>query len=67
MTQETKEKIIRAAYLTLLADKRIVGEERKRLEEIAAALQISEGDLHDLVTKIASTSQYVGPTNKPRT
>ena len=52
MTQETKEKIIRAAYLTLLADKRIAGEERKRLEEIAAALQISEGDLHDLVTKI---------------
>jgi tellurite resistance protein len=42
MSRETKEKIIRAAYLTLLADKRIAGEERKRLKDIAAALQISE-------------------------
>ena len=49
MPQETKEKIIRAAYLTLLADKRVAGEERKRLDEIAAALQISEVDLDDLV------------------
>lgn len=57
MPQETKEKIIRAAYLTLLADKRVAGEERKRLDEIAAALQISEVDLDDLVTKIESTSQ----------
>jgi uncharacterized membrane protein YebE (DUF533 family) len=37
MTRDTKE-IIRAAYLTLLADKRIAGEERKRLKDIAAAL-----------------------------
>ena len=57
MPQETKEKIIRAAYLTLLADKRVAGEERKRLDEIAAALQISEVALDDLVTKIESTSQ----------
>jgi tellurite resistance protein len=57
MPQETKEKIIRAAYLTLLADKRVAGEERKRLDEIAAALQISEVDLDDLVTKIESRSQ----------
>lgn len=57
MPQETKEKIIRAAYLTLLADKLVAGEERKRLDEIAAALQISEVDLDDLVTKIESTSQ----------
>ena len=42
MSRETKEEIIRAAYLTLLADQRIAGEERKRLQEIAAALQISE-------------------------
>ncbi len=42
MSRETKEEIIRAAYLTLLADKRISGEERKKLRDIAAALQISE-------------------------
>jgi fructose-specific phosphotransferase system component IIB len=42
MSEETKEAIIRAAYLTLLADKRIAEEERKRLKDIAAALQISE-------------------------
>ncbi len=29
MSRETKEEIIRAAYLTLLADKRIATEERK--------------------------------------
>ena len=42
MSRETKEAIIRAAYLTLLADKRVAEEERKRLKGIAAALQISE-------------------------
>lgn len=42
MSLETKEAIIRAAYLTLLADKRVAEEERKRLKGIAEALQISE-------------------------
>ena len=42
MSEETKEKIIRAAYRTLLVDTRIAEEERKRLKDIAAALQISE-------------------------
>ena len=42
MSRETKEKIIRAAYLTLLADKHVAGEERKRLKEIAGALDIVE-------------------------
>lgn len=37
-----KEEIIRAAYLVLLADDRIAGEERKKLRDIAAALQVSE-------------------------
>ena len=32
MSEETKEEIIRAAYRTLLADKRIAEEERKRLK-----------------------------------
>lgn len=37
-----KEEVIRAAYLVLLADDRIAGEERKKLRDIAAALQIPE-------------------------
>jgi tellurite resistance protein len=39
---ESKEEIVRAAYLVLLADDRIAGEERKKLKDIAGALQISE-------------------------
>ncbi len=39
---DTKEEMVRAAYLVLLADDRIAGEERKKLKDIAAALQISE-------------------------
>jgi tellurite resistance protein len=42
LDQEAKEEIIRAAYLVLLADDRIAGEERKKLKDIAAALQIPE-------------------------
>ena len=42
MSPETKEEIVRAAYLVLLADDRIAGEERKKLKDIAAALQIPE-------------------------
>ena len=42
ISRETKEDIIRAVYRTLLVDKRIAEEERKRLKDIAAALQISE-------------------------
>jgi len=38
----TKEEMIRAAYLVLLADDRIAGEERKKLKDIAAALRIPE-------------------------
>ncbi len=39
---ETKEEIIRASYLVLLADDRIAGEERKKLQDIAAALRVPE-------------------------
>ena len=56
MSGATKEEIIRAAYLTLLADKRIAGEERERLKDIAAALQISEIDLDAIVKGIEPTS-----------
>jgi tellurite resistance protein len=42
LDQPTKEEMIRAAYLVLLADERIAGEERKKLRDLAAALQIPE-------------------------
>jgi uncharacterized membrane protein YebE (DUF533 family) len=42
LDRETKEEIVRAAYLVLLADDRIAGEERKKLQDIAAALRIPE-------------------------
>ena len=42
LDERTKEEMIRAAYLVLLADDRIAGEERKKLKDIAAALQVPE-------------------------
>lgn len=42
LDESSKEEIVRAAYLVLLADDRIAGEERKKLKDIAAALQIPE-------------------------
>jgi tellurite resistance protein len=42
LDQSIKEEMIRAAYLVLLADDRIAGEERKKLKDIAEALQIPE-------------------------
>ena len=42
LVRETKEEIIRAAYLTLLADDRIATEERKKLKDIAMALRVPE-------------------------
>lgn len=42
LDNDAKEEVIRAAYLVLLADERIAGEERKKLKDIAAALQIPE-------------------------
>ena len=56
MSPETKEEIIRAAYLTLLADKRITGEEREMLKDIAAALQISEIHFDAIVEGTGPTS-----------
>jgi hypothetical protein len=55
MSRETKKEIIRAAYLTLLADKRIAEEERARLKDIAAALQISEIHFDAIVKGTEST------------
>jgi tellurite resistance protein len=42
LDKATKEEIVRAAYLTLLADDRIAGEERKKFQDIAAALRFPE-------------------------
>ena len=42
LDMETKEEIIRAAYVILLADDQIAGEERKKLQDIAAALKVPE-------------------------
>ena len=50
---ETKEEMVRAAYLVLLADERIVGEERKKLKEISGALQISENHLGAILEDLA--------------
>ena len=49
MSAEVKEKIVRAAYLTLLADGRIAGEEFKTLKDIAAALGVSENDFQAIM------------------
>ena len=42
LDQGTKEEIVRSAYLVLLADNRIAGEERKKLQDISAVLRIPE-------------------------
>jgi len=42
LDRETKEEIIRGAYLTLIADGRIAAEERKKLKDIAMALRVPE-------------------------
>lgn len=42
LDKPAKEEIIRSAYLVLLADNRIAGEERKKLKDIAMALKVPE-------------------------
>ena len=49
MSAEVKQKIIRAAYLTLLVDGRVTGEEFKTLKDIAAALQVSEHQFQAII------------------
>lgn len=51
----TKEEIIRGAYLVLLADDNIAGEERKRLKDIAAALGISEIQFGAILEELSMT------------
>jgi tellurite resistance protein len=58
LDMDAKEEIIRAAYLVLLADEMIAGQERKKLQDLAAALQIPEihfgAILEDLAILLAS-------------
>jgi len=42
LDKKIKEEMIRAAYLVLLADDKIAGEERKKLQDLAAVLKIPE-------------------------
>jgi tellurite resistance protein len=49
LSAEVKEKIVRAAYLTLLADKRVAGDELKKLKDIAAALDVSERQFQAII------------------
>jgi len=44
LDKATKEEMIRAAYLVLLADDKIAGEERKKIKDLAAVLKIP--DIH---------------------
>jgi uncharacterized membrane protein YebE (DUF533 family) len=53
LDEPSKEEVIRAAYLVLLADDRIAGEERKKLKDIAAALQIPEIHLGAILEDLA--------------
>ena len=56
MSPALKEKIIRAACLTLLADKRVAGEEFKKLKDIAAALDVSERQFQAIMDDAESNS-----------
>ena len=56
MSGELKEEIVRAACLMLLADERVAGGERERLEDIAAALQISESLLDAILGRAEPAS-----------
>lgn len=52
MDQQTKETIIRAAYLTALANERISTEEAEKLKKMVAALQLSENHLEAILNSI---------------
>jgi uncharacterized membrane protein YebE (DUF533 family) len=49
MSSETKEEIVRAAYLALLADTRVAEPERKKLKDIATALRVTESELEAII------------------
>ena len=53
---ETKEEILRAAYLTLLSDKRVDERELRKVKDIAISLRISEDQFRAIVEAFARTS-----------
>jgi tellurite resistance protein len=53
LSAPTKEEIIRATYLVLLADGQISGEEGKKLEDIAEALGIARLQLGTILDDLA--------------
>ena len=57
LDRDAKEEIIRCAYRVLLADDRIAGEERKKLKDIAAALQIPEIHFGVILEDLAAQAQ----------
>lgn len=50
-----KEEIVCAAYRVLLADNRIAGEERKKLHDMARALEISEIHLSAILEELSAS------------
>ena len=60
LDKETKEEIIRSAYLVLLADNRIAGEERKTLTDIATMLKIPEIHFGAILEDLALSLQNQG-------
>ena len=57
MSPETKEEIVRAAYLMLVADEYVAEPELKKLKDIAAALGISETHLDAIIAATKPPSE----------
>ena len=57
LDEPTKEEIVRSAYLVLLADNKISGEERKKLKDIAMALKIPEIHFGTILENLALSLQ----------
>ena len=53
LDKPAKEEIIRSAYFVLLADNRIASEERKKLKDIATALQVPEVHFGSILEDLA--------------
>ena len=60
LDRSAKERIVRAAYLVLLADDAIAGSERKKLKDIATALKIPEVHFGAILEDVAVWLQQRG-------
>lgn len=54
MEKGVKEALVRASYLVLLADGRVASRERKKLQDFASALKISEIHLSVILEDVSS-------------